>query len=55
MVQRHITNNPSDIESAAFDLLVEWRKNQPNGQVAYENVRQALHVAKRESYNEALL
>ena len=31
VIQRRITNNPSDIESAAFDLLAEWHKIQPNG------------------------
>ena len=55
VVQKHITNNPSDIESAAFDLLVERCENEPNGQVTYENVWQALQVAERKSHNEALL
>ena len=54
-VQLHITNHPSDIGSAAYDLLKQWRERKPNGRVAYANILHAIDAANLKSYKDALM
>ena len=42
-------NNPNDIISAAYDLLTEWSKSQPNKITASKNIREALKRAEMSS------
>ena len=42
MVENHIINNPNDIQSAAYDLLNEWKKSQLSSRIAFQNLCEAL-------------
>ena len=53
-VDRHVNRLPSDISSATFDLLREWRYTQQNSKEAYAKLIKALHIAERPSYKQAL-
>ena len=37
-----IKNNPSDLQSAAYALLREWRNTQINSRIAFQNLCEAL-------------
>ena len=54
IVQKHLTNNKQDITSAAFELVIEWRKNQSHNSAAYKNICYALIDAGLELFINAL-
>ena len=41
-VDKHIANNPRDVQSATYDLLWEWRNSQINSRIAFQNLWQAV-------------
>ena len=46
-VDRHIKGYPSNINTAAFNLLREWRETQPDRNVAHSKITQALDTARK--------
>ena len=42
-----LTNNNNDINSAAYDLLRQWRASQDNERIAYTNICEALKDAEQ--------
>ena len=41
-VERHLKGYPSNISTAAFNLMREWRDTQPDGSAAHSKITQAL-------------
>ena len=40
-VETHITNNRTDITSAAYTILINWRTTQSNDEMARKNLKDA--------------
>ena len=46
-VTTSLTNNNNDINSAAYDLLRQWRASQDNNRIAYTNICKTLEDAEQ--------
>ena len=49
-VKIHLQYNAKDLETAAFDLLHEWRNSQEDAESAYEGLRKGLTECNLEYY-----
>ena len=54
-VEAPITNNPVDINTAAYEMLSGWYKGQPDTKTAFKNLCGALREAKMGLLIETLM